>query len=112
MVPVLPAAGLSSASAWAKPPGSMTPRRMSLTASAVEVFSTWRHLAGYCLSTLPLASSIEVTGREAQCVPRAANVAYASAISSGLTLATPSGNEGTISLFLSVSRTPIFLASR
>ena len=75
MVPVLPAAGLSSCQDEAKPPGSMTPRNTSLTASAVEFSITWRHLVGYSLSVLPAMSSIDVTGREVQCRPRSAKVA-------------------------------------
>ncbi len=68
---------------------------MSLTASAVPWAITCWHDLGYCLTGFPSAPSISVTGRELQCRPRAATVAYAPAISSGLTLGTPSVKVGT-----------------
>ncbi len=55
---------------------------------------------------------METTGRGSQCRPRAANVAYASASSSGLTEATPRVNDGTISVAGSSRPIPIALASR
>ena len=75
IVPVLPADGLFSASAWPKPPGSMTPRRMSLTVSAVFSCITWSQSFLYFLNTLPSLLRISVTGRLSQCLPRAAKVA-------------------------------------
>ena len=60
-----------------------------------------------------------MTGREGQCSPRPAKVAYASAISSGLVLGTPSTKEATRSAPLpsesppgDVSSMPISLARR
>ena len=50
LVPVLPADGLSMAMFWPKPPGSITPRRMSLTASAVAPGITCLHSVEKSLS--------------------------------------------------------------
>ena len=84
---------------------------MSLTVSATTFSITWAHCSGYSLSRLPCVSSMAVTGRELQCSPRAAKVAYASAISSGLTSETPRVKAGTLSVSGSVSSMPMSLAS-
>ena len=66
---------------------------MSLTASAVGPDMTWRQSEAYSRIWLPFESSIAVTGRDGQCRPRPAKVAYASAISSGLVLGDAEGER-------------------
>src|SRR5262249_6076108 len=77
--------------------------------------STRLHCGPGVGNTSPLRSRISMIGVEAQCTPRLAIVAYASAISSGDTSEIPRVDEGTRSLFGSprsgFRRTPISRAS-
>ena len=53
----------------------MTPRRMSLTVSAVYFDITCLQAGSYFLNTLPSLLRISVTGLVSQCTPRLAKVA-------------------------------------
>ena len=63
---------------------------MSLIWAASSLLMTRSHLARYFAMVLPVESTIESIGRGAQYMPPEAGTAYAAAMSSGLTLVTPS----------------------
>ena len=96
------------AMSFPKPP-SITPRRMSLTASAVAPGITCSQVLEKSLTGAPVESSTSVTGRGSQCRPRAAKVAYACASSSGLLSETPRIHDGTF--WASGTLTPMSAAS-
>ena len=79
----------------AKPPGAMTPLRMSLTASASAGSSPVALRAGR-RDHFPVAVADLQDGCGVAVHAAAGKVAYASAISSGLTSTMPRVNEGTI----------------
>ncbi len=68
---------------------------MSLIWAASSLLMTRSQLGRYFAMVLPLESTIESIGRGLQYMPPEAGTAYAAAMSSGLTLVTPSVNDGT-----------------
>src|SRR4051794_10859124 len=99
VVPVLPAAGRPMDSRapvrpWYGP--SMTPARIAVTPSAIFGSSTCPQRIGGTLSlAFERRSTIDTMARVSQCLPCAANDAYASAMFSGAISFVPSVIDGT-----------------
>ena len=98
IVPVLPAASRPRDMAAPVRPASgpsITWLRMAVTLSATSRRMTREQFAAGTLSSAPSRSVTRVIATLSQCSPWLANVAYASATPSGVTLSVPSVKEGT-----------------